>query len=362
MGLSNEERRTKMYYAVRGICGVVERWEERTRNDTYDFEKFKVVRDLTGQLWHGLFGKQSNGLHWIMGSSASNPMTTTDPSTPWEMGLCHHLEGVFNEPGPFDFEGRRPFDAVEHCNIEHLLMHAGEHSLAGVYEIYAWCEQLIYALRRYNDEFLTQYSVVDKIVSNIMGECFTAFTQRGAFSQAYVLNQIIGILYGGGSYPYQEDKYDFVIRILSEHNIHHDMARWMRKPMQDVCEIHKVLALRVAYAQDLADRQGEAHLWGQDRELRLARLDATLQMGKSFYEYDHVRKKVLKTVEQAGGKRLRLRAERAMRRYAEMWKEDKTKEKERTRRDLCERNPLGVYGYDAWRETEKFFNKNAVQK
>ena len=81
-------------------------------------------------------------------------------------------------------------------------------------------------------------------------------------------------------------------------------------------------------------------------------------MGISIYKYDHVKNKILKTIEHAGGKRLRLRAERAMRRHAEEYKE--TEKKEREKRPW-ERDDLNAYGWDAYREMDEFF-KSEDQK
>lgn len=351
MGLSDEERRSKLYYAVRGIRHAVRNWEEQVR-DQYELDQCKELRDLTDQLWHSVFGKQTNGLHWFMGSSASNPVKTDDPSTPWEMGICLHLEEAVRKPNIMDrLDKNRPFNAVDFCDIPYLLTQAGERSLAGVFEVYAWIEQLIYGLRRYQDDFLTSYRAVDEIASKMLGECFDIFTRRSAYGQAYVIHQIIEILYGN-PYPYQEENWDFVTRILSKHNIHHDMSKWMRRPMQEVCEIHKALVKRVAYAQDLAERGEGLHTWFKDRELRIDRLFVALRMGISIYEYDHIQKAILKTIEHAGGKRLRLRAERAMGRHKEEYKEVKKKEREKK---PWERKDLNAYGWDAYREMDEFF-------
>jgi hypothetical protein len=254
-------------------------------------------------------------------------------------------------------DSKRPFDATEFCDIPYLLSNDRDEPAAGVFKIYGWTEQLIYYLRRYQDDFVKNYEVVSEIASDILGECFTIFSQHEQFARAYLIKEIMGILYGP-AYPYREDEWDIATRIMVNHNLHHDIPSWMRKPLSELAAIHKHLEVRRAYAKELADRRGEAHRWANEPELLKERLLLALHMGRSIYKYEHIQKAILREVAKAPRAwRLLPLAKREMQETSEEIKKEEAGEKEKKRRRRWERNDLNVYGWRAYEELDEHFKE-----
>src|SRR3990167_9086818 len=90
MGLSDEERISKIYNGVRSLIEVVAdvdvgRYEIAWTDD------LEALKAHVGRLWHAFLGGRSNGAYWILGGDADNGVTS-ESRGPWAVAVRAHLE------------------------------------------------------------------------------------------------------------------------------------------------------------------------------------------------------------------------------------------------------------------------------
>jgi hypothetical protein len=225
MGLSDEERRTKLYYATNAMAKL---------------GKGTLLEPLTNQLWHAFIGDRSNGLHWFMGSESSNKLHWGHDS-PWGCGVLHHTDRILEPESPFDKE--HEWDFRDNFEIKELLRKKASwneeinEEAEKVFEIYRWTEQATYALRRYDDELLKELKGYSKLLSDIQGACFNEFMSHEFYAKAYTVHQIMDVILEGYN-PYQKDKCDVLTTWIREKCVFHDMDRCMEMPLEELAKIH----------------------------------------------------------------------------------------------------------------------------
>lgn len=318
MGLSDEERTNNIYHCIARLHEIKKNWDERyPKKDN----RYKRIRELIDQTWIAFLGKQSNSIHWIFGSSTSNSVNQ-EHSDPWSVSICNHLdrlgtEAYEEEKGRVttifydedtDIMGNpRPFNAKDFLRIPCLMNNNKNYEADSfVFEIYQTVESIIYSLRRYNDEYRQRLNVLDELVSNLCGECFIIFKSNPDFAKAYLINQIMDILYGP-YYPYggEEDdyKWDVVTKLLSSEHFHHDFPRLMNCEfdIKELVKHHINLVKALTKAKLLAKEKDQVTTEGiyGNQELLEARMVAMLAMVKGPYEYQHIYDKVLKELKTA---------------------------------------------------------------
>ena len=270
MGLSNEERLSGIYWSLYRIDKVLETWSWQKERERYIPREVERVFSLIDQLWPTFLGKMSNSLHWVMGSDTGNTLKG-DPDSPWALAVTNHCEKAWDELHKDegsrawrDPDYQKPFNATEHTSISHLVSHYGENSKGFIFDIYREMEQVVYYLRRYDDDFLKKYSYLSDLVAKIMGACFTIFADHEGYAKAYVIHQMMEIMYGP-KYPYREEEWDIATQILSKHNIHHDFTRLMDHDtkLEDLARRHIELAKAKVAAMQRFDGQD----WSQDVDL-----------------------------------------------------------------------------------------------
>lgn len=308
MGLSDEERLSGVYFAIRALNEQVHNWEsDRYCQDNWGMEGHVCdeIKKLIKGMWHQLLGSQSNGAHWIMGSSSSNTIGRTS-GTPWEVAVTEHLEKMVNreDKSVVDIDKDQPFDARKMCSIGYLLTHYHYHGrdMQYVFDIYQWLEQMIYYLRRYDDQFAKNLSGLSETISRISGLCFDVFSRYDEFAKAYLVHEIIEMLYGP-LYPYREEKWDVVTKIMSKHNLHHDLTDLMSSEWKlvDIAKVHVTLVNAKTLAERKANKSRKTrYSWGQDRDFMKARLMALLTLNCKIGEYEHVFKDIEKALKEAG--------------------------------------------------------------
>ena len=148
MGLSDEERVTKMCWAVHNLSTMCRELEVG-----YPKEPWQYLKDLGDRLWHAFLGGHSNGMFWIIGGALESGVT--GPNSPWgvliesqcdEARRSTEKDPFKKDPNYFD-----PFDGF--LDISGLIQHAREGSnKKKLLDIYRSTEFLIYGLRRYDDE------------------------------------------------------------------------------------------------------------------------------------------------------------------------------------------------------------------
>jgi hypothetical protein len=355
MGLSDEERLSGIYYAIRGLTKISREWKGDKRIDGHESGRFVEVRDLIDELWHALLANESNALHWFMGSSSTNSIER-DPHTPWEMAIVHHLSEAVKEPSILDEHENDPnkeFDALRHTSLASLVRRDYEgHSLAYVVETYHWVEQLLYYLRRYPDEFLDRYEKISRIASNIMGECFNIFTGRDTIAKAYVIQEIMAILYGP-EYPYRKEEWDEITKFMQAENMQHEMGKMMDWPLKEVAEHH----IELVKAKTIAQRKGDNHnKYADDPQLFEARLFLMLKINASkFAQYEHIQRKLFDCFTNHP---LLPKVKKEVKRLVDGYTEKKDKDKKY--HDEKDFQVLDAYGYDGYRMMDKCLDEAGV--
>lgn len=319
MGLSDQERLVGMMYAVRGIHEAGEKLAKALKKhghlmaDNIDRQHIPQLVRLSRGMWHAMLGNVSNGTHWIFGSSSHNRLSENDYS-PWAVALRSHWGDVKRNQEEekrksWNPNYKEPFDAMDMLSIEHLLYEQGrditDNSYSIVYEIYSWCEQLIYYLRRYRDEFLSSFSKMDKMLSLMMGHCFSIFTRNVEYAKAYLMHDICKMLYGPG-YPYNEEKADIVTKWMVHENSHHDINSQMnRRPpisLEELGRLHRSL-IKLKYVEKKKKAGKDPEMIVRSNlpigdEYKVQRMIVMLELtGYKLVEYEHVLKEFWKRVD-----------------------------------------------------------------
>jgi len=296
MGLSDEERIEGICYSIRAITKLGKELEEQ-QSRSYGFHDYEELCRLIKRLWPAAVGSESNGMHWIMGSSASNTVSW-ETNTPWGVAIKSHIEAGARELSRdgddfFDPDRDKEFDPFDgFLSIGGLL--PAPHNK--VYDIYGWIEQLIYYLRRYKDQFAKNLSGLSDLVARIQGECFAMFTSEDIYGKAYLLNKIAEAVY----IRFQQDE-DVVKKWFKKQNMHHDISLPMsepyRFPMKDLVRIHlRIVKARVQYKKK-----------GKKRAYDMCRILTTLELSDRRYQYDHQHRELLKMLQEDGWAKKRIK-------------------------------------------------------
>jgi len=293
MGLCDDERNTGIYWSLYRITKLIRDWKER--KEKYPPYGTEQILALVDKLWPAFLCDQKNGLHWVMGSSSSNTITCENEhggKTPWQVAMIYHCEKAYKVKEKDEDDPFKPrdsvFDATKMVSIPYLLQQNGEWAKGYIFEIYQEMEQMIYYLRRYNDEFQKGYPELNDLISKIQGACFEIFANEDDYAKAYIIHEMLEKMYGP-RYPYDEENWDVVTKIMVQHCIHHDFTRLMKKDLKDLAVFH--VELVKAY---VAARTRHEHNWIQDEELLQLRMTLICEFSHSIHEYEHIRKDVLK--------------------------------------------------------------------
>jgi len=230
MGLSDKERTSYIYHAIEQIINLSNDLKE-------NFEYKKVFRKHADSLWPSVLGKMSNGAHWILGSSAFKPIGSEDQSV-YAVAITDKLSEERSRIERKKDKFQHEFDPVERLGVFSYIMESGiefADSYAKVYSIFGWTEQLVYALRRYDDDYLKRFAALSDVVSRIQGSCYAAF-QCPVFAKAYVAHEIIKMIYS------RRKPAGAVYDIFNKTYLHHDLQSMIRDyEMEDILQFHKNL-------------------------------------------------------------------------------------------------------------------------
>ncbi len=290
MSLSDDERVRYMYQSISAIMDVRRDWIADEAIPDYQRKKHQHLFDALGGMWHAFLGGQSNGMHWILASSATSTIHTDIPRSPWEMAITGTLEQAApKSKNEFVPSGTNPFDGRDMANIPAFLKIDGDESTAHVFRAYMLIEGLVYPLRRYDDAFLRKYNDLSRLVSDFMGDAYVVFCCESV-AKAYVLFEILKLLYGP-LYPYHKGRGDVVADFAGLDCLHGCIGKAMKREMSDLVKWHVGLVRDIAAAKALGvHAQHEAHL-----TMRV-RLWAFLEFHTGLYEYAHTRKAFIAAV------------------------------------------------------------------
>lgn len=276
MSLSNRERTGTILWSVREIIEKTEFLKKCEHPYSLKEKAEKLCEFCCDKLWPSLIGNDRNSSHWITGSP-SDGVAGVDNEDLWSVAVQSALPRIRGDgkesPSPEEtFGGFQPLDTL---SISSLLHNTEQHSLGCVCEIYEMCENIVYALRRYNDEYLTSRKEFSDLIANIQGTCFSILYENTEFSKGYVVSLICKKLYGdhyriGGDASYV----DVVDEWLYTQNSHHDLNRSMNR-----CE--ESLDWVISQHLILLKGSSDGELLKKNRVLVALRM-----MGRRFH-YDH---------------------------------------------------------------------------
>jgi len=343
MGLSDQERLRGMYYAICNITGVANEWRLRSNEDD-----FVEVRNLIDQLWHVFLGANTQGLLWILGPDSMQTIEG-EPQSPWSLALVCKLEGkvkkalegkVKKAEAEHDVYPVRPFNALDSLCITTLLKHNNYKGFAAscLLKAYQSTEDIMYYLRRYNDDFSDRYEGVSNLISKIQGECFRAFSERDCFAKAYLIHEMMKVLYGE-SYPYGDP--DVVTSILDSEGLYHDFAALMNLPLEDLIPHHIELIQTFEAARKRTDNKER-----DDYELTRLRLFKVIEFSTKTHQYEHVRKKIVAKLESTDLAKEIPKVNKVWDQLKKVWEENK--EAEEKRYDNQCGSPLDCYGFETY--------------
>jgi hypothetical protein len=275
------------------------------------------------QLWDAFLGKTRNGAHWIIGSSASNPVAW-DTISPWGVAINHHCAELLKKEQ--DIFAKDRFDAFEgFLDIPGLLGQAGM-IYRNVYEIFAYSEQAVYHLRRYDDELSDNLNGLSKLISDIQGECFQLFIDDQTYARAYILSFVTKMIYGT-LYPYSEEKWDPLTQFLSKEAVHHDLSRMMQP--------------RDADTEKLATLHVKLHQAKKAKKMTIMlRTEAMLQLAGRRFHYDHQFAKLKVALKKSVTKK-ELQTLQAL---FDKCKKEHEQDEETSRKNAEGLSPLSIYG------------------
>jgi len=227
MGLSNEERISKLYWSIHRLTAVAAEMPEGDKF-TYTGTGVARIKALADQLWHAFLGNQSNPVFWMLGGDADSPVK--GPEGAWSAAIVGLCDSHRDDPSRVNLDdlGRddpfNPFDSF--LDARGLIGQAeGGDALKAVFDIYGWAEAIVYALRRYNDKLSASLQGLSKIVSDLLGACYGVFVHNEVYGRAYVLNRLLEALYGG---RYAREGTDPVRDWFLKDGLHHRLTRPMR--------------------------------------------------------------------------------------------------------------------------------------
>jgi hypothetical protein len=329
MGLDNNSRMNGIVNTISHIHENLKDMQQREVENYMDDDYNRIV-GLIDNLWHAALKNERHSLHWSLGSESSR-FIGDNPSSLWGVAISNQIhEEINTQDDPYTFN---VFDHF--LDIEGLVTHASK-TLGFIYQTFKAMEQLIYYIRRYDDDFRKSFSDLDKLASDIGGACFEVFKSYNEFAQAYIVNQICQVIYGA-KYPYKQDQ---VSEWADQVAIHHDLSLPMSPNSNyDLCDVMKIHIRLEASKKTQADRI----------------LAALALMGRRF-NYEHQHKKLLGIVSSSSSLRKRKKEiERAIERCKKQKKE--YDDEVYTKND--EDNSLSVYGvnYDPTELLEELSQK-----
>jgi hypothetical protein len=322
MGLSDGERISGIFYAIDHIMDIVK--DLKRSEDKYEYPKTLI--NHVKSLWHSFIGKNSNSSHWVLGSSTSQEVTHYSDSVWGLAAINYHTDGLLKDEKDSIIEKSKDFNAFDgFLDISGLLSSVNK-IYASVYDIYAWSEQVVYYLRRYDDKFLKDNEELSKVISNIQGECFCLFKSIDVYARAYILNAICKMIYTN-RYPYDPKHYDSFTRFLVKDCGHHDLNKLMQDgDLKTIAKIH-------------------ASLYRAEKTKKLTimmRVEAFMQIAGRGFHYEHKFNELISVIKPSKLDVIKLKM------LFLQCKDDHDKEEKRSMENYREDqgSPLSIYGYD----------------
>jgi len=216
MGLSNEERIHKCFYAANQITNIA-------KSLVLDYDNFKnhnsrkIIERLKEEclkLLPALFGNKRNPFFWFLGTDEEVGFSKTSL---WSLAIGPKIENAIT---PEAFREREKMLGKEFSKMDRDLFEIKgylDSELKKVYDIYLWSQQFLYASNRYIDKLAKEYSQANGIIAHILNECFNIFDAEDQYTEAYLKSRIFPLLIGAKKYSSYEEWDSLTKFILANH-------------------------------------------------------------------------------------------------------------------------------------------------
>jgi len=269
MGLCDKERSKYLFFSVKRLNNILREWKSYQKSEEYRSPIFEELMALVEQSFHALLGNQSNGLHWFMGSSTSNIIRDNMEADPWSLPIGNFLSKSQRDSFFWDENTNLPWKVEDSYSIDVLLKISNHVDESYTFKIFKEIETSIYALRRYDDGYLSKQEKLNKLISDISGICFSIFSDDECFAKAYLINRILHLIYTD-SYPHKKD----CLTEMKSMEYGYSHASNMKDSLKDLSDTH--IQLVQAFELETLDVK--------TRFLAMAGLIRTESLAKEFIE------------------------------------------------------------------------------
>ncbi len=216
MGLSIEERYSKLCFTVSGLYGL-----PRLTGGGIYIEKQDRINQLLDKVWVHLLGKTSNGMHWIVGSD-SDADHFPGPSL-----LGSAFGNVLYKHRAKEKRSNRHVVYLDRDDDKwwswipgsvKLIERAYGPDAATIWRAQKLIENAFYPINRYDDDFSESFPGLKETLCELQGILFDIFSDDEIFFKAWMLKSIIGRIL-----PIGTDEDDIVIRVFREFHCHHNI-------------------------------------------------------------------------------------------------------------------------------------------
>lgn len=259
MGLSDQERYSKIIYSIKEIVSL----SENLKNDFNDYDK---IKNLVGDLWYSFLGNNSV-YFWLTGSSFDSD--TISQETLVGAVFCSHAP-----PSLDSCRAKREDEFIDYWGVVEDLTDFYsllEQAKSAVAKIFMHTEHIGYALKRYDDDFFKKYENLNKVLCKIQGECFSVFSEDKDFAHAWMISKLV-------DKAFTCEEHDLVNQWWMKHSIHHNMHIRKEFSFEEVFHLFRKFQL----SKDLS---------------LMDRIHITLYLSGRRYNYDFQHKEFLDMIE-----------------------------------------------------------------
>lgn len=234
MGLSKDERQDQMTFQADHIFRLACEIKEAISNDKqayYNKRPIIALCDEACTIWHALFRSRSNGAYWILGGSVGADIKCNEHD-PLSLSIRHFLDSHKPKDETDNMLQKYDNDHYHEQQLTHECLTENASPVFGkILKLYSGVEALMYALRRYDDEFRRSYAELDALLSSIYGQCYRIFRSSDIVVQCYLIADISKMLLSNETFD----------SLCKKMNLQHDMRYLDHRDINDLVDLHQKL-------------------------------------------------------------------------------------------------------------------------
>ena len=253
MGLSDGERTGKIFYSVNQL------------NKLSNQINHKQVKKLISKLWYATLGCRSNGIFWFLGGELDSDKMS-------ENGLVSNaFKHIFHKE-PYREKNEGFFEDISYVKeMVKMPAYLRETQKSNLLKAFRHCENIEYALSRYNDKYKKSLKSLNFVLRQLQGCFYDIFSSDSDYMRAWMLENI----FHHKIFTYKED--DLVNQWAVKQHLHHNLNS-NDLPFNEV----KTLFVKYQFVKEL------------DTSTKIGII--LIVMGRK-YHYKHEHKEFLKMVE-----------------------------------------------------------------